>query len=58
LLMMLPPLRGPAIPMRIRALIGISITAIITPLVYERATTMPTALPTLAICVYVNYCWV
>lgn len=51
LLMMLPPLRGPAIPMRIRALIGIGITALITPLVYENATSMPTALPTLAICV-------
>lgn len=51
LLMMLPPLRGPSIPMRIRALIGISITAVITPLVYERATAMPTALPTLTISV-------
>lgn len=51
LLMLLPPLRGPAIPMRIRAMVGIAITAVITPLVYERATEMPTSLPLLAIAV-------
>ncbi len=45
LLMMMPPLRGPSIPMRIRAMIGISIASMITPLVYDQATALPTSLP-------------
>ena len=51
LLMMMPPLRGPSIPMRIRAMIGIGLASMITPLVIDRATAMPSSFPMLAVAV-------